>query len=191
MKIICITHTLVVFKLLHFCTFTLSPEFLPLLETPSKFSFGMAVWLSVTSLIFCGCVCVKNYDWIPSTDAKQCPFSPVLRLWRTRNSAEGDVENVVAGIWLYTKNCHTVREVWQSAFCGVVSNFFPIPVFLLSGIPAFFRNSNIKTEIRCLSWWTDMECTTPKLLRSAWHFWWSDDTSPVFELSNRWYTTDF
>jgi hypothetical protein len=25
--------------------------------------------------------------------------------------AEGDVENVVAGILLFTKNCHTVREV--------------------------------------------------------------------------------
>jgi len=62
----------------------------------------------------------------------------------SRSYAEGDVENVVAGIWLCTKNCHTGREVWQSAFCGVVSNFFPIPVFLLSGIPTFFQNSNTK-----------------------------------------------
>ena len=32
--------------------------------------------------------------------------------------------NVVAGIWLYTKHCHTVMEVRRRAFCGVVSNFF-------------------------------------------------------------------
>jgi hypothetical protein len=78
--VICIIHNLVIFNLLLSYTYILAPVVLPPLETPWKCSLGMAVRLAVTFLIFCVYACVKNYDYISSTDAKQRRLSPDLRL---------------------------------------------------------------------------------------------------------------
>jgi len=149
----CIIYNLVIFKLLLFCTYTFAPVVQPMLEASWKCSFCMAVRLAVTYLIFS--VCVQNYDWISWTDAKQRLLSPVLRLWKSQKLCWGRCRECGSWNLVIHQNCHTVRLVWHSAFCGVESKFFPIPVIFLSGIPAFFQNSNIKNEIHCLSWRTE------------------------------------
>jgi hypothetical protein len=66
-KVICITHNLFIFKQLPFCTLTLAPVVLPLLEAPWKCTFGMAV----------GQAKPKCY-WGTETSAKRKPTSSCL-----------------------------------------------------------------------------------------------------------------
>jgi hypothetical protein len=94
------TYTL---KVLPFCTYTLVPVVLPLLEAPLGVLFGMAVRFTV---VFC---------WLPSTEAKQWPFSPALITRKSQKlHGERSIKYVgwgMVGIWFF-QNCHTVWEVW-------------------------------------------------------------------------------
>jgi hypothetical protein len=104
-KWMCVKPILVTIEVLHFCTNTLAPALLPLLEAPLEVLF---MYDCETVLILCGISC---------TDMKQWPLSIILSLRKTRKLhpiGSGVYSGwMVVGIWIFTRKMLHCKGVWQ------------------------------------------------------------------------------
>jgi hypothetical protein len=83
----------------------LAPAILPLLEAPLEGCYFIPVEPAVT---FCDIFLhVKTMTFVPITGCQEEPKFIYSETWRIERLAG------MVGIWLVSKNCCTVREMWQ------------------------------------------------------------------------------